>query len=97
MRTGSDFDRQAPGMSATDNLFNGQDAGYDAAVKNIYLAGVKVVEDIVDNWDSSYGKGIKATNYVGDIAGTLGVTPPFVPKSFYEKRSLVQKRKSRRT
>ncbi|KAF7798191.1 hypothetical protein EIP86_009408, partial [Pleurotus ostreatoroseus] len=47
MRTGSDFDRQAPNMTATDNLFNGQGAGYDAAVRNIYLAGIKVVEGIL--------------------------------------------------
>ncbi|KZV69560.1 purine nucleoside permease [Peniophora sp. CONT] len=88
MRTGSDFDREAPGMSATDNLFNGQDAGYSAAVKNIYLAGVKVVEDIVGNWQSTYRSGIKPSNYVGDIVGTLGPKPPFVPPSSARKRNL---------
>ncbi|KAF8317373.1 purine nucleoside permease-like protein [Clavulina sp. PMI_390] len=96
LRTGTDFDRPPPGMSAADNLFNGQDAGYDPAVLNIYLAGVKVVEDIVKNWDATFKKGIKPTNYVGDIAGTLGTQPPFVPASFYSKRSIIKKRTNRR-
>ncbi|VDB96190.1 unnamed protein product [Peniophora sp. CBMAI 1063] len=95
MRTGSDFDREAPGMSAADNLFNGQDAGYDSAVKNIYLAGVRVVEDIVGNWDSTYKAGVKPSNYVGDIKGTLGGTPPFVPASALSSRKRdVRKRRA---
>ena len=99
MRTASDFDRPAPNQTAADNLFNGQDAGYSAAVKNIYLAGVRVVEDIVGNWNSTYKSGVKPSNYVGDIAGTLGVTPPFIPASAASaarKRSTRQRRADRR-
>ena len=47
MRTGSDFDRPAPNMNTADNLFNGQQAGLDVALNNIYLAGIQVVQGIL--------------------------------------------------
>ncbi|VDC03909.1 unnamed protein product [Peniophora sp. CBMAI 1063] len=72
MRTASDFDRPAPGVQAADNLFNGQNAGYDAAVENIYLAGVQVVQGIIEHWDDTFCEGVKPENYVGDIRGSLG-------------------------
>jgi len=80
MRTASDFDRQAPQQSALDNLFNGQDAGYDPAVLNIYLAGVQVVKGILNEWNT-FSKGIQAQNYLGDILGTLGGSPDFGPSA----------------
>lgn len=83
MRTGADFDRPPPGMTAADNLFNGQDAGYDPAVMNIYLAGVKVVQGIVDGWDTTFAKGVTAQNYIGDIFGSIGGTPNFGPGSIF--------------
>ncbi|KZV63928.1 purine nucleoside permease [Peniophora sp. CONT] len=77
MRTASDFDRPAPGQSASDNLFNGQDAGYDAAVMNIYLAGVQVVQGILRGWNHTFADGVEPKNYVGDIRRTLkGTIPP---------------------
>ena len=83
MRTASDFDRQPSSMSATDNLFNGQDAGYDIAVENIYVAGVKVVQGIVNGWYTTFAKGVKASNYVGDVFGSIGGTPSFGPGSIF--------------
>ena len=83
MRTGSDFDRPAPNMTATDNLFNGQDAGYDAAVMNIYLAGVKVVQGILAGWNDTFAQGVPAQNYVGDVFGSLGGAPSFGPGSIF--------------
>lgn len=84
MRTGSDFDRPPPNMTVTENLFNGQDAGYEAAVINIYLAGVKIVQGIVSGWDDTFEKGITASNYVGDVLGSLGGAPSFGPGSIFE-------------
>ncbi|KIP02168.1 hypothetical protein PHLGIDRAFT_306583 [Phlebiopsis gigantea 11061_1 CR5-6] len=83
MRTASDFDRQSSSMSATDNLFNGQDAGYEIAVQNIYVAGVKVVQGIVNGWSTTFAKGVKASNYVGDVFGSIGGTPSFGPGSIF--------------
>ena len=82
MRTCSDFDRPYPGEKDTYNLFYAPQGGFDPAIENIGRAGVKVVEGIVKGWESEYAKGIKPTNYVGDIFGTLGGTPNFGPADF---------------
>jgi len=71
MRTASDFDRPYPGESDLDNLFYDDQGGFLPALMNIYLAGVKVVEGILDHWDSTFEKGIEPKNYIGDILGTL--------------------------
>ncbi|KAI9815958.1 MAG: hypothetical protein M1827_001950 [Pycnora praestabilis] len=77
MRTSSDFDRQWPGEEATFNLFYADQGGFEPAIENIYLAGVKVVMGIVDGWNSTFAAGVNATNYIGDILGSLGGTPDF--------------------
>jgi purine nucleoside permease len=79
MRTASDMDRPYPGQAATANLWWENQGAFVPAVENIYLAGIKVVEGILDGWDETFGKGIAATNYVGDILGRLGGTPDFGP------------------
>ena len=87
MRTCSDFDRPPPGISDIDNLFYVHQGGFSPAINNIYLAGVKVVEGIVDGWESTFKTGINATNYVGDIFETLGGTADFgAPADFITKR-----------
>jgi len=82
MRTASDFDRPYPGEAATTNLFWANQGGFEPAIQNIYLAGVKVVEGILGGWEKTYGKGVKPTNYIGDIFGTLGTKPDFGPANF---------------
>jgi purine nucleoside permease len=77
MRTASDMDRPYPGQAATANLWWENQGAFIPAVGNIYLAGVKVVEGILNGWDETFGQGIAATNYVGDILGRLGGTPDF--------------------
>lgn len=71
MRTGSDFDRPYLGESDLDNLLYDDAGGFGPAINNLYLAGVKVVEGILNNWNSTFEKGIKPENYIGDILGTL--------------------------
>jgi purine nucleoside permease len=91
MRTASDFDRQYPGEPAIFNLFYATQGAFLPAVANLYLAGIKVVEGILGDWDKFEG-GIEAPNYVGDIFGSLGGTPDFGPADFDDnpitKRSL---------
>lgn len=79
MRTASDMDRPYPGQAATANLWWENQGAFRPAVKNIYLAGVKVVEGIVEGWDATFAQGVDATNYVGNILGTIGGTPNFGP------------------
>ena len=83
MRTASDFDRPYPGQQATTNLLYAQQGGFEPAIQNIYLAGVKVVEAILTDWNATFSAGIPAPNYIGDIFATLGGTPDFgLPPDF---------------
>jgi purine nucleoside permease len=67
MRTASDFDRPYPGEEASVNLFESSKQGaFAPAIKNIYLAGIKVVEGILDGWNSTFVHGVNASNYVGE-------------------------------
>ena len=67
MRTASDFDRPYPGEEASVNLFESSKQGaFAPAIKNIYLAGIKVVEGILDGWNSTFAHGVNASNYVGE-------------------------------
>ena len=77
MRTASDFDRPYPGEAASENLFWADQGGFEPAIQNIYLAGIKVVEGIIKGWEEKFKRGISPTNYIGDIFGTLGGTPDF--------------------
>ncbi|KAF2646510.1 purine nucleoside permease [Massarina eburnea CBS 473.64] len=84
MRTASDMDRPYPGQEATENLFWANQGAFTPAVENIYLAGVKIVEGILGGWNSTFERGVNATNYVGDIFGTIGGTPDFGPGTVFE-------------
>jgi hypothetical protein len=77
---GSDFDRPPPSISAFQHLRIVDQGGFNIAIQNIYLAGIKIVEGILNEWDSKYHDGIKPTNYIGDILGTLGGEPDFGSK-----------------
>lgn len=81
MRTASDFDRPYPGSSPEFNLFYSHQGAFEPAIDNIYIAGVRVVQGILEGWDATFAKGTKAPNYIGDIFGSLGGTPDFGPGS----------------
>lgn len=82
MRTASDFDRPYNGESSTYNLFYADQGAFEPAIQNIYLAGREVVAGILDGWNSTFAGGVNATNYIGDIFGTLGGTPDFGPYAY---------------
>ncbi|KAF3273260.1 hypothetical protein TWF970_009293 [Orbilia oligospora] len=71
-RTGSDFDRAPPSVDELYHLLQAPQGGLAGAIANIYVAGVRVVNDIVSHWDEVYKAGVKPTNYIGDILNTLG-------------------------
>ncbi|KAJ1563054.1 hypothetical protein HK405_003278 [Cladochytrium tenue] len=77
MRTGSDFDRPPPGISAYDHLLIVDQNGFEIAIENIYNAGVEIVKGILAEWDSTFEAGIEPGNYIGDIFGSLGGEPDF--------------------
>ncbi|KAJ5115515.1 hypothetical protein NUU61_001274 [Penicillium alfredii] len=94
MRTASDFDRPYPGSSAAYNLFEADQGAFEPAIKNIYKAGIRVVQGILHGWKDTFAKGVKPHNYVGDIFGTLGGHPDFGPgrKQALEESSALKKR-----
>jgi purine nucleoside permease len=71
LRTASDFDRPPPGVDPVYHLRESSQGGFGPAIQNILLAGRPFVDDVVNNWDETYEKGIVATNYLGDIFGSL--------------------------
>ncbi|KAJ7634841.1 purine nucleoside permease [Roridomyces roridus] len=95
MRSGSDFDRQYEGQAAVANLL-GPTPGFSPSVLNLRLAGVKIIEAILDQWDSTFAKGIEPTNYVGDILGSLGGEPDFGPGSVFKGKGAVMGPASKR-
>jgi purine nucleoside permease len=100
MRTASDFDRPYPGLSDIDNLSYSDQGAFEPAIDNIYLAGTPVVQGILSNWQSKFEVGVKPSNYIGDIFGTLGGTPDFgpAPSSSSAKRDVeVEEVKDRRS
>ncbi|KAJ7784544.1 purine nucleoside permease [Mycena metata] len=70
MRAGSDFDRPPEGGSAAENLF-ALAVGFPPALLNLRIAGVKIVQGIVDGWAGTFKRGIEPTNDIGDIFGSL--------------------------
>ncbi|KAK4579953.1 hypothetical protein LTR86_000155 [Recurvomyces mirabilis] len=82
MRTASDFDRPWTGEAATTNLWWAEQGAFEPSIANIYLAGIEVVNGILDGWNGTYAAGINATNYIGDIFGTLGGEPDFGPYTY---------------
>lgn len=79
MRTASDFERPYPGQSAIDNLLYADQGAFGPALQNIYNAGIKVVQGILDGWNKTFAAGVKPSNYIGDEFGTLGGKPDFGP------------------
>ena len=94
MRTASDFDRPYAGEPDTVNLLYVDQGGFEPAIQNIYLAGIKVVEGILKEWHSTFSKGVKAPNYVGDIFGSLGGKPDFGPGSMFNNNPVIPSKRS---
>ncbi|KAJ5117354.1 hypothetical protein N7448_010986 [Penicillium atrosanguineum] len=71
MRSASNFDRPPTGMSATYGLLSADSGGFTPSIQNLLLAGTKIIDDILKNWDKIYKYGITPDNYVGDILNSL--------------------------
>ncbi|KAJ8483257.1 hypothetical protein ONZ51_g4841 [Trametes cubensis] len=82
MRTASDFDRPFPGQSAATNLFL-MSPGFEISIQNIPAAGVPIVTSILSQWGQRFERGLKPSNYIGDIFGSLGGKPDFGPGSLF--------------
>ncbi|KAK3995252.1 purine nucleoside permease [Cladorrhinum sp. PSN332] len=81
MRTGSNFDRPPPGVTPYEHLLVLQQNGFVVAIQNIYVAGIEIVKGIMGAWETTFDRGVKPCNYLGDVWGTLGGHPDFGPGS----------------
>jgi purine nucleoside permease len=61
MRTASDFDREAPGETAYDNLFTNK-GGFLPSLANIYIAGSAIISGILTGWDTVFDAGVPGTS-----------------------------------
>ena len=96
MRTASDMDRPYPGGSATANLWGDDQGAYPPALRNLHLAGTKIIEGIVGGWNETFAKGVAPTNYIGNILGTIGGRPDFGPGPVAGGQAAARKRSTKR-
>ncbi|KAK6540582.1 hypothetical protein TWF694_009372 [Orbilia ellipsospora] len=78
-RAGCNFDREAVDDPPT-LPFEMDRGGVAPATRNLYLTGVKIAFGIVKEWEKHFDGGIETKNYVGDVFGSLGREPDFIPK-----------------
>lgn len=50
-----------------------------------------MVEGILNEWETTFAKGIPATNYIGDIFGSLGGVPDFGPGSVFNDNPVTKR------
>ncbi len=72
MRTAANFDRPPPGVPEYQLFFYESSGGFGP-----------IIEGIVNEWEQTFKKGVKATTYIGDVFGTLGLTPDFGPYPYF--------------
>ena len=84
LRAGSNFDRPCPEQTAADNLFHDL-TGFTSAIQNIRIAGVSIVQGILQEWETIFEHGIIADNYVGDILDSLGQKSSFRPRKLEDE------------
>ncbi|CAK5266497.1 unnamed protein product [Mycena citricolor] len=82
LRAASDFDRPLAGGDSVATLL-GPAPAFVLSTVNARLVGVKVIAMILNGWKGRFQTGVKATNYVGDIFGSLGGNPDFGPGSIF--------------
>ena len=82
MRTVSDFDRPFPGQTAAEGLF-ADHGGFQVSLNNIRIAGVKIIQGIIDDWEHKFKAGVRPDNYIGDVFGAMGGQPSFGPGSLF--------------
>lgn len=79
MRTAANFDQPHTNQTALQHLRYSDAGGFQPSIENLYNAGIEVVNGILNAWNSTFAAGVKPSNYIGDIFGTLGGTPDFGP------------------
>jgi purine nucleoside permease len=64
LRTGSNFDMQAPGETAEQSANRRQEPAFEPALESAYMVGSRVVKSLIDGW----------AQYEGSIPSEAGQT-----------------------
>ncbi|KAF4635810.1 hypothetical protein G7Y89_g2279 [Cudoniella acicularis] len=80
MRGGSNFDRSYSNSIPPSLPYILDQGGLEPAKRNLNLSGLNVVQGILEGWSTTFEHGIEANNYVGDVFGSLGGIPDFLPR-----------------
>lgn len=63
--------------------------GFEIAIDNIYNAGVEIVKGVLNEWNCTFKDGVKPSNYIGDVFGSLGGEPDFGPGSITDGQGVL--------
>ena len=81
-RTVSDFDHPFPGQTAAEGLFTDH-GGFQVSLNKIRIAGVEIIQGIIDDWEHKFKAGVRPDNYIGDVFSAMGSQPSFGPGSLF--------------
>ncbi|KAJ3574933.1 hypothetical protein NPX13_g4209 [Xylaria arbuscula] len=79
MRAACNFDREPTTDVPPELPWVMDSGGLVTAVRNLYITGVKIIQAMLASWSSEFERGIKPDNYIGDIFGSLGGKPDYIP------------------
>jgi purine nucleoside permease len=80
MRAACNFDREPTTDEPPQLPWVMDSGGLAPATRNLYTTGASIISIIRADWQSRFEQGIKPDNYIGDIFGSLGGNPGFVPE-----------------
>jgi hypothetical protein len=87
--SGSNFDRPPPGVSAYEHLAVLHQNGFHIAIQNLFNAGAEIIKGIMREVGLHFREGIKPSNYIVDVFGSLGGQPDFGPGSLTGGKGVV--------
>ena len=77
MRSASDSIEGPPDYSAYQHFLWEKQGGTAVSLENLYRASIEIVQGIVKGWTDKFEGGVKPSNYIGDLWGSLGGVPDF--------------------
>ncbi|CZT24341.1 uncharacterized protein RCC_10064 [Ramularia collo-cygni] len=86
MRSGSNFDRPYSDDHLPTVPFIMDHGGFEPAIRNLFSVGQVIVDEILEQWASTFEDGLQPENYVGDLLGSLGGSPSYGPHRSAEEQ-----------
>ena len=77
MRSASDSLEAPPDFSAYQHFLWEKQGGTAVSLENLYRTSIQIVQGILNGWTDTFEGGVKPSNYIGDLWGSLGGTPDY--------------------